>query len=256
MAKKSLALKRVHISPVGFELDRIVEPAKIDKADLVYLIVHNNASLDKATPYVKEIVKRLKKAEIASEIIQADRMDLFDIIKVVKDIILNDKNEAQFFINVASGSKIHAIGCMIACMIFDDNKNIIPFYAIPEKYQTFEDLEQQTTGLDSIQQLPLYRIKTPEKDLRDVLKIIKDMIGDSRNGKITKKQLANVLIAEKIIELKGDVLNHKMAQYTTLDKKIIKPLKDKWEFIDEEKIGRNRRIFFTKEGLDASKFLF
>jgi hypothetical protein len=257
MAKRSLALKRIHISPVGFEIDRIVEPAKMDNADLVYLISHDNLSTDKAKPYVKAIIKRLKSEEgIEAVEKRVNRMDLFEIIKVVKDIIFEHREEAQIFINVASGSKIHAIGCMIACMMFDDNKNIVPFYAVPEKYQTFEDLEQQTEGLDSVLPLPLYRIRTPDNELLEVLGIIKDMISKSRNGKITKKDLANVLIDKKIIELKGDVLNHKMAQYTTLDKKIIKPLKDKWEFIDEEKVGRNRRIFFTQDGLDASKFLF
>jgi hypothetical protein len=47
-----------------------------------------------------------------------------------------------------------------------------------------------------------------------------------------------------------------MSRYTTLDKKIIKPLKEIWGYSDEERVGRNRKIFFTPDGLAASKFLF
>ena len=28
----------------------------------------------------------------------------------------------MIYVNVASGSKIHAIGCMMACMMFDDRE--------------------------------------------------------------------------------------------------------------------------------------
>ena len=38
---------RVHIAPVGFEIDRIVVPAVKMRADKVWLIGHNNLSEDK-----------------------------------------------------------------------------------------------------------------------------------------------------------------------------------------------------------------
>ena len=43
--------KRIHIAPVGFEVDRIVIPAIDNKADKVYLLVHDNKTEDKAGPY-------------------------------------------------------------------------------------------------------------------------------------------------------------------------------------------------------------
>jgi len=47
-----------------------------------------------------------------------------------------------------------------------------------------------------------------------------------------------------------------MARFTALDKNIITPLKKIWNFVDEEKIGRNRYIFLTEDGKLASQFLF
>jgi len=35
---------RVHIAPVGFEIDRVIIPAKKLKADKVWLLVHDNPS--------------------------------------------------------------------------------------------------------------------------------------------------------------------------------------------------------------------
>ena len=46
--------ERIHIAPVGFEVDRIVLPAKQWKADKVYLLVHDNKSEDKATAWIKD----------------------------------------------------------------------------------------------------------------------------------------------------------------------------------------------------------
>ena len=116
---KDIINLRIHIAPVGFEVDRIVIPAVEMKADKVWLIVHDNVAEDKAAKYREKIEKKLEQKEIKTEIVYANRLRLFPIIKVVSEIILkNRKNE--IFVNVASGSKIHAIGCMMACMMFDD----------------------------------------------------------------------------------------------------------------------------------------
>ena len=252
---KKLSTKRIHIAPVGFEIDRIVEPAIEDKADLVYLILHKNKSEDKATSFADIITKKLNKKRISVQNVYADRFDLFEIIKEIKQIIERDRKQ-EYLINVASGSKIHSIACMMALMIFDDRSNLKPFYAIPKKYHSFELSEQQTYGVEEIQELPTYRIQTPSKSLIKILTVIKGMINKSNNKQITKKELVAELEDLGLIETNKESENHKMAKYTTLDKKVIKPLKEVWGYIDEEKVGRNRRIFFTSDGEAASKFLF
>jgi len=70
---KSIINQRIHIAPVGFEIDRIVKPAVEMKADLVYLVVHENISDDKASKYHLEIQKQLKKKKIKTETVYADR---------------------------------------------------------------------------------------------------------------------------------------------------------------------------------------
>ena len=82
---------RVHIAPVGYEIDRIVLPAKQERADKVWLLVHDNKSDDKAVPFVSKITKKLEKLRI--KVIQEshDRRDLFKIIRAVKSIIEKEK---------------------------------------------------------------------------------------------------------------------------------------------------------------------
>jgi len=80
----NIAKLRIHIAPVGFETDRVVISAKKTKADKVWLLVHDNPSEDKATPFIEKIIKHLKKEKIQVELFRVNRTDLFAIIKALK----------------------------------------------------------------------------------------------------------------------------------------------------------------------------
>ena len=58
---KEIVNLRVHIAPVGFELDRIIIPAVKMKADKVWLVVHDNVTEDKSNKYRLKIEKALEK---------------------------------------------------------------------------------------------------------------------------------------------------------------------------------------------------
>ena len=241
---------RVHLAPVGYEIDRVVIPAEQMRADKVYLLVHENPSEDKARSYLERIEKKLKQKNIKTQVITSNRFRLFSIIKAVKETILKER-ENDVYINVASGSKIHAVGCMMACMIFDDRENIHPYYAQAKEYPQFKGKEQQTRGVEEITNLPTYQIRTPNQKLIDTLQII-------RNGekqKITKKELARIAIERNLITVKAREENESQATFASLDKNIIQPLERDWGFVEVEKIGRNRWIKLSKEGEYAAEFL-
>jgi hypothetical protein len=60
----SLQILRVHVAPVGFEVDRIVLPAMKMKADRVWLIIHSEPHEDKGDKFVKLIQSKLKDARM------------------------------------------------------------------------------------------------------------------------------------------------------------------------------------------------
>ena len=244
----SITKLRVHVAPIGFEIDRVVISAKKSKADKVWLVVHDNPATDKAGPFAEEIKKNLKKAKIKFEIAYANRLDLFQIIKAVKEIV-NKEKENDIYVNVASGSKIQAIACMMACMIFNDKKNIHPFYAEAEQYTGFQG-KQQSLGVKSLLTLPTYEIQIPKTELISALKIIKE-----HKGKISKKELAELAEENDLITVGARNENYEQARFASLDKNIIQPLVEQWKFVEIEKIGRTRWVKITQDGINATEFL-
>ena len=246
---KEIVNLRVHIAPVGFELDRVIIPAVKMKADKVWLVVHDNVTEDKSNKYRQKIEKALEKKGIKTEIAHANRLRLFPIIKAVTEIIFKERKN-DIYINVATGSKVHAIGCMMACMLFDDRDKIHPFYAQAEQYPEYEGDLQQTYGVAEIHPLPTYRIGTPKRELLEAMKIIKDA-----GGRIQKKKMAEEAEKRKIITVNARKMNFTQARFASLDKNIVQPLVDIWGFVEVKKIGRNRWIKMTEDGDYAAEFL-
>jgi hypothetical protein len=246
---KEIVNLRVHIAPVGFELDRIIIPAVKMKADKVWLVVHDNVAEDKSNKYRQKVEKALEKKGIKTEIAHANRLRLFPIIKAVTGIIFKERKN-DIYVNVATGSKIHAIGCMMACMLFDDREKIHPFYAQAEQYPEYEGSLQQTYGVAEIHTLPTYRIGTPKRELLEAMKIIKDA-----GGRIQKKKMAEEAEKRKIITVNAKKQNFTQARFASLDKNIVQPLVETWGFVEVEKIGRNRWLKMTEDGDHAAEFL-
>ena len=245
----NLATFRVHIAPLGFEIDRITIPLKQTKADKLWLMAHDNRSSDLSAPYLEKIKKECKKLGVEVKVANSDRLNLFQTIKSIKDIINQEENN-YIYVNVASGSKIQAIACMMACMILKECKNIQPFYAEPETYAAFEG-KQQSFGLKDTIPLPTYEIQTPKQKLLDALNIVYT----HEKQKLTKKEMAEIAEQKEIITVNAENENHSQARFASLDKNIIEPLEKQWGFIKVEKIGRNRWISITEEGKNAAEFL-
>jgi hypothetical protein len=237
---------RVHIAPVGYEVDRIVMPAKKLRADKVILLVHENPSEDKATKFYQIISEQLKKLNIESVIEYHNRTALFQIIKTVKSLILQEEGNIVS-VNLASGSKVQAIGCMMASMMFNDDKNVNPFYVEAKEYLGFSG-KAMSKGIKDIEYIPTYEIQKPEERHIQALKIIVE-----NNGKISKKEMAKIAIERKLIIVNAE--NENQATFASLDKNIISILEHKWGFVKVNKIGRTRWIEITKEGENASEFL-
>jgi len=239
---------RIHIAPLGFESDRIVLPAVDMKADKVWILVDNVPKLTVAKPYLEEVKKRLKQKKIDFEIKKVSRLKLLSTIKGVKDIIKND-GQHTYYVNVSSGSKIQAVACTMACMMFNEKNNLIPFYVQPKDYFRYKG-KPQSWGMKEIIDIPKYKIQTPEEKLIKALQII-----EQNKGRITKKDLAESAEEQKLIEIGAKDENYDQARFASLNKNIIQPLKDDWKFIKEEQIGRTRWLEITEEGKNANVVL-
>ena len=239
---------RVHIAPVGFEIDRIAIAAKQMKADRVWLLMHGEPSKDRALGYMERIKAQLRKEKIEVHAEYSDRFDLFKILKSVRGIVEREQGN-DIFVNCSSGSKIQAIACMMACMMFQGETKLTPYYAEPESYSSVKG-EQLSSGVKTVVKLPAYEIHTPRPALVQALKIIKHS-----GGRITKKEMAKLAEEKRLIIVNAREENFQQARFASLDKNIIQPLLNEWKFIEVERIGRTRWIKITPEGSGAVEFL-
>ena len=236
----NLYRKRIQIAPVGFEIDRVVIPAKKEKAEKVYLMVHSIPKEDKAKKYAAEIQKRLNAAKIETELVYCDWQNIEEITRVARDLILKEKGN-EIAINLASGSKNHAIGLDRACMTFRKRDNIHPFYPEAKKWTAFKYPKQQSEGVVEIKQIPIHRIIVPEPELIIALKIIKRDSQDipMHKGKkgVKKKDLARSLFG-----------NSEKTSLTKLQRNITQKLENTWRAIEIIEVGRTDWISLNSEG--------
>ena len=127
---------------------------------------------------------------------------------------------------------------------------MIPLVVVRSCTTSYLELKSwKTTGVKEIHKLPTYQIRTPPEKLLTALEIIR------KAGRITKKELAEVAETNRLIIVGARQQNMDQARYASLDKNIIQPLENDWNFINVEKIGRNRYITMTEDGEHASEFL-
>jgi len=233
--------RRIHIAPVGFEVDRVVLPAKMDKADKVFLMVHSNRSEDKATKYTEEIEKRLKRSKIETEQVMADLWNIEEITRVTRDLILAN-SDCEIAINLASGSTNHSIGMDRACMTFKNRWNLRPFYPFAKTYNGFVYPLQQTEGVKELKTIVPHRIQIPEDELIQALKIIKQ--GQGKNG-MKKKDLAKACENEHLISYTGKSPNSILI---ALDRQILQKLEHRWKAVRVVKPHNHHLVSLTEEG--------
>ena len=197
--------------------------------------------------YFTLIQKKLEAAKIETELVELDRHNIEEITRVARDLILKEADN-EIGINLASGSKNHAIGLDRACMTFRKRDNIKPFYAKPRTYVGVKYPRQQSSGLDKkhpIKQVPIHRIIVPEPELIEALKIIKDKgeiikrSGMAVKGKkgIKKKDLAKLIFGS------GDKTN-----MVKLQRNITQKLEKTWRAIEIIQVGQSDWISLNNEG--------
>lgn len=239
---------RIHIAPAGYEVDRITLPARQMRADRVWLLVFNDKNRDDAKPFRIEIEKILGKFGIETKIKECDIVDLFDVLRGMREIIDEEKGN-DVFINVASGSKIEAIAGMLIASIFRENTRIVPYYPVPENYSVKPEITQPiSAGLKDIKYLPEYHIEQPKPEHMKLLALI-----EKEGGEVTKKRLMQIAVDEGLISSSGK--NKIQAYYASLNTNYLEKMKE-WKIIElSDRRGRSRKIKITKAGRDMLKFL-
>ncbi|MFC7205076.1 DUF6293 family protein [Haloferax namakaokahaiae] len=245
---------RVHVSPLGYEFDRVLKPAIDYKADRVYLLEHEEPNSEKPE-YHETLKEDLQDAGITVHSVQCDIFDLYTVLGEIAQIITTHAKD-EVYVNLSTGSKISAIGGMIACMVTRESANVTPYYVRAEGYAPDEEVEEGTPvsfGMAAITELPAYPIQGPSKEEIVILQFI------SEEQPITKKQLIRQArqvvgrfkqnVEDKGIQVDSDPY---MGEYRLLDTHILDPLQ-KRECVKITEVGRSKEIVITDEGQNTLK---
>ncbi|MFC7195787.1 DUF6293 family protein [Halosimplex aquaticum] len=225
--------ERVHLIPVGYENDRIVLPAVRLRADRVVLLRYEDETDHPS--YAETVRERFDAEGIDHETVPCNIFDFYDSIGTVAKLATRFADH-EVYVNLASGSKVTAIGGMIACMA----TGATPYYVRAKRYAAETDGDV-AEGIREITELPTYPMQSPEPQHVAVMDYLDREDGARKRDLIDFGKQADLpFIAER------DAANRK-SEYRLLDSHVLGPLAENG-YVDLEEVGRSTRVSLTESG--------
>lgn len=225
--------RRVHIVPVGYENDRVVVPVRELHADRVVLLADEDGTDHPS--YLGPVRERLAEAGIEHEIVPCDIFDFYGSIGTIAELA-SAFGEDDVYVNLAAGSKVTAIGGMIACMA----TGATPYYVRAERYAAETDGDV-AEGVRSITDLPTYPMDSPDPQQVAVLDYL-DRTERTRKRDLIAfgKDAGLPFVAEH------EAANEK-SEYRLLDSHVLRPLESRGH-VTVADVGRSKRVSLTDAG--------
>lgn len=270
-------VKRVHVVPLGYEFDRILEPIRDQRADLVYLLENDgagdvgtgtertsegddgtgtrNATAD--ADYHDELRAALE--SIVPEI-RTWECDLTDVYAVLGEVttIADIHADDQVYVNVSGAGTIPAIGATIACM--DVSTDAHAYYVEPSEYAHDGTREPISFGLDEMEQIPTYPIESPTRDQVAIMEFLADPAAwdgyhDDRTAPPKKKDLIEYARDQELSFMADrrspdERTGEDKGAFRVLDTHVLEPLAEDG-YVTIEAVGRRRVVELTERGENA-----
>lgn len=236
-------IREIHIAPLGYEQDRVTEPARRYDADEVYLL--EDAAGRGRTGYHDAVAEELTAAGADVTWRDVDLYDVYEVLGIVTTITAEQAGNIVR-VNVASGPKLAGIGCAIACMATDATA----YYVHPEDHAVPLSDQPLTVGVDDVEVLPSYPVETPTTDQVAILDYVQSATTAAYTPK--KSDLIDYSEAEGLSYMvEADPANDK-AKFALLNSHIVDPLVER-EYIEVESVGRRKQVRLTPTGENALK---
>ncbi len=134
--------ERVHLIPLGHEIDRAVKPFKTYRAERAYVIVvPDNADLDeqmleKQRHYTKRVCEGLLAAGVRPEVTYCNMFDILDVLRVVSSLIVKEKRQGNdVLINMSACGRMTSVAVTMAAMVHA----VTAYYVHADRYATGGD---------------------------------------------------------------------------------------------------------------------
>ena len=134
--------ERVHLIPLGHEIDRAVKPFNAYRAERAYVIVvPDNADLDeqmleKQRHYTKRVCEGLLAAGVHPEVAYCNMFDILDVLRVVSSLIVREKRLGNdILINMSACGRMTSVAVTMAAMVH----GVTAYYVHADRYATGGD---------------------------------------------------------------------------------------------------------------------
>jgi hypothetical protein len=134
--------ERVHLIPLGHEIDRAVKPFNTYRAERAYVIVVpdnadlNEQMLEKQRHYTKKVCEGLLAAGVHPEVIYCNMFDILDVLRVVSSLIVREKRQGNdVLINMSACGRMTSVAVTMAAMVH----GVTAYYVHADRYATGDD---------------------------------------------------------------------------------------------------------------------
>lgn len=232
-------IDEVHIAPLGNEHDRIIEPIRRYRVDIVYLLEHDGKSEPVRASHLA-LRNEIDALDVETHRRTLDLFDLYDVLGVVTTLASEHPDDIVRA-NVSSGTKLSAIGAAIACM----TTHATPYYVHPEKYTQGDAEKPLSTGVDEIEALPTYPIESPTQDQVSIMDYVDRENTDTKS--VNKSDLNEHAEAIGLAFITENEPANEKAKFALLNANIIEPLREN-DYIEVESVGRQKQVTLTETG--------
>ncbi|MGA9400505.1 DUF6293 family protein [Haladaptatus sp.] len=236
------SIDEVHIAPLGFEYDRILGPVQEHGVDILYLLEHDSPESDQPD-YHDALKDELEAEGIDVRSRTVDLMDIYDVLGIVTTLVSEHQDDIVR-VNVASGSKLSAVGAAIACMATDATA----YYVHPEGYAHADREERQSYGYTGEEVLPTYPIESPTRDQVSVMNYLQE--SDTEVYTPKKKDIIGYSEEAGLSFIADSNPANDKAKFALLNANIIDPLQ-RDDYIEVRKVGRQKQVTLTDTGHDV-----
>ncbi len=238
---------RIHLAPVGFEVERITQPIEADRADRVYLVTR--AERDAAGPFLDEVVRRLRALPwpIEVHVVRTDLWNVFDALAAYRALFESERrldrartDVVPIRVNVSTGTKITAIAGTLASMLWRGE----PYYAhVSRAWYSGRTPSVASVRdiVDRVEPVNVYELRSPAPDLVAVIEAL-----DRRGGALRKRELIRELGLDGSPAAGGNPPSPQ-ALHGRLRRRL-DPLEERWGFVRSEGPGPRARVALTEQG--------
>lgn len=233
--------RRIHIAPLGYEIDRISQPAIKHDADEVILVVPSDDD-ERSDECLEQVKEDLSENEIG---VTEEQCDIFDPDESIQTIsaVIREHPRDDVKVNIATGTKITAISGMLACMLTSAE----PYYVRAEDYGE----QPVREGVEDVVGLPAYPIDPPKEHFVKVLDFLRKSAEEEKDVKI---QDINAFVRENDLEPVQDINRSDDSEiYDIVGEEIIDPLKER-NHVDVIPKGGSKYVVLREEGERTLEF--